>query len=253
MLAINGTANALVWVDAPSGGGAETDPVYTISPAAGIDSTDITNWDTAFGWGNHASAGYLTSYSETDPTVAGAITAHAGAADPHTGYALESALGSAAYTASTAYATAAQGSAADTAVQPGDDAADLGSGSAADAYVLTADGLGGAAWELVAGGGGTVTSVAVSGSDGIQIDSGSPITTSGTLALGIDASTLGTHLGLGTAAYTASTAYQPAGLVTAPSTPSDACTAGQRAWDGTYLYTCVASATWVRTTPERTW
>ena len=26
-----------------------------------------TNWDTAYGWGDHASAGYLTSYSETDP------------------------------------------------------------------------------------------------------------------------------------------------------------------------------------------
>ena len=25
-----------------------------------------TNWDTAYGWGNHASAGYLTSYTETD-------------------------------------------------------------------------------------------------------------------------------------------------------------------------------------------
>jgi hypothetical protein len=28
-----------------------------------------TNWNTAFGWGNHALAGYLTSFTETDPTV----------------------------------------------------------------------------------------------------------------------------------------------------------------------------------------
>ena len=35
---------------------------------------------------------------------------------------------------------------ADTAVQPGDDAADLGSAAANDGYVLTADGAGGAAW-----------------------------------------------------------------------------------------------------------
>ena len=28
-----------------------------------------TNWDTAYGWGNHATAGYLTSFTETDPTV----------------------------------------------------------------------------------------------------------------------------------------------------------------------------------------
>ena len=48
--------------------------------------------------------------------------------------------------------------------------------------------------------GGTVTSVAVSGSDGIEVDSGSPITTSGTIALGINATSLSTHLGLGTLA-----------------------------------------------------
>lgn len=31
-----------------------------------VDSTRIQNWQTAYGWGNHASAGYLTSYTETD-------------------------------------------------------------------------------------------------------------------------------------------------------------------------------------------
>lgn len=30
-------------------------------------SWNASDWDTAFGWGNHASAGYLTSYTETDP------------------------------------------------------------------------------------------------------------------------------------------------------------------------------------------
>lgn len=38
----------------------ETDPVFSASAAAGIASGDITNWNTAYGWGNHASAGYLT-------------------------------------------------------------------------------------------------------------------------------------------------------------------------------------------------
>lgn len=33
----------------------------------GITETDIENWDTAFGWGDHALAGYLTT--ETDPSV----------------------------------------------------------------------------------------------------------------------------------------------------------------------------------------
>ena len=52
-------------------------------------------------------------------------------------------------------------------------------------------------------GSGTVTSVAVSGSDGIEIDSGSPITTSGTIALGVNASTLKTHLALDSVENTA--------------------------------------------------
>lgn len=39
-----------------------------------------------------------------------------------------------------------------------------------------------------------VTSVAVSGSDGIEVDSGSPITTTGTIALGVNAATMRTHL-----------------------------------------------------------
>lgn len=51
------------------------------------------------------------------------------------------------------FATAAQGSLADSAVQPGDDANTLGSGAATDGYVLTADGAGGAAWEAASGGG----------------------------------------------------------------------------------------------------
>ncbi len=38
----------------------ENDPVFSSSPAAGISSGNITNWNTAYGWGNHATAGYLT-------------------------------------------------------------------------------------------------------------------------------------------------------------------------------------------------
>lgn len=38
--------------------------------------------------------------------------------------------------------------------------------------------------------GSPVTSVAISGTDGIQVDSGSPITSSGTIVLGIDKATL---------------------------------------------------------------
>jgi hypothetical protein len=59
---------------------------------------------------------------------------------------------------------------------------------------------GATALEFQTVGTGTVTSVAISGSDGIEIDSGSPITSSGTIALGINATTLSTHLGLGSLA-----------------------------------------------------
>jgi hypothetical protein len=38
----------------------ETDPVYIADPAFGITAPDITNWNTAFGWGDHSIAGYLT-------------------------------------------------------------------------------------------------------------------------------------------------------------------------------------------------
>lgn len=59
-----------------------------VGVAAGLD-TDHTN---AFTHSLIATA----LQTESDPTVAGAISSHAGAADPHTGYALESALGGAA-------------------------------------------------------------------------------------------------------------------------------------------------------------
>ena len=39
----------------------ESDPIFASSPAGSIIAGDITNWNTAYGWGNHASAGYLTS------------------------------------------------------------------------------------------------------------------------------------------------------------------------------------------------
>ena len=43
----------------------ETDPVFSVHPSAGITNAQITNWDTAYNWGDHAGAGYLTAYTET--------------------------------------------------------------------------------------------------------------------------------------------------------------------------------------------
>lgn len=39
----------------------ELDPLFSASVAALISSADVTNWNAAFAWGNHAGAGYLTS------------------------------------------------------------------------------------------------------------------------------------------------------------------------------------------------
>ena len=38
-------------------------PTY---PYSGITTSDITNWNTSYGWGDHSVVGYLTSYTETD-------------------------------------------------------------------------------------------------------------------------------------------------------------------------------------------
>ncbi|HRZ42722.1 MAG TPA: tail fiber domain-containing protein [Bacteroidales bacterium] len=39
----------------------ETDPLFSGSPAAGVTSNNIANWSSAYSWGNHATAGYITS------------------------------------------------------------------------------------------------------------------------------------------------------------------------------------------------
>lgn len=44
----------------------ETDPIYTASSWYST-TNNSANWNTAYGWGNHASAGYLTSFTESDP------------------------------------------------------------------------------------------------------------------------------------------------------------------------------------------
>jgi len=45
----------------------ETDPIFSASPAATITNTNISNWNTAYGWGDHSAAGYIKNYTETDP------------------------------------------------------------------------------------------------------------------------------------------------------------------------------------------
>jgi len=45
----------------------EYDPLFTASPANGINYGDISKWNTSYDWGNHAAGGYLKSFSEADP------------------------------------------------------------------------------------------------------------------------------------------------------------------------------------------
>ena len=55
------------WGDHAQGGylTSETDPVFSAHVASNILQTNINNWNAAYGWGNHASIGYLVA-SATD-------------------------------------------------------------------------------------------------------------------------------------------------------------------------------------------
>ena len=44
----------------------ETDPVFAASDAASVTAAKITNWDTAFGWGDHSTQGYITGLDIED-------------------------------------------------------------------------------------------------------------------------------------------------------------------------------------------
>ncbi len=67
--AIKGDAdwNATNWDSAYSWGDHAGLYMLATHDASVISSTDIANWNQAYSWDNHADAGYLTSYTETDP------------------------------------------------------------------------------------------------------------------------------------------------------------------------------------------
>ena len=127
----------------------ETDPVFTASVAAGITAPDIANWNTAYGWGDHAGAGYLTSLGtalvDADFGSAGLMKT-----DGAGGYSVIT-------DASANWNTA------------------FGWGNHASAGYLTSETYTG-----------TVTSVAVTVPTGLSV-SGSPITSSGTIAITLTA------------------------------------------------------------------
>ncbi len=49
----------------------EQDPVFLASDAAAVTSAKISSWDSAYGWGDHSGAGYITSEADTLDTVVG--------------------------------------------------------------------------------------------------------------------------------------------------------------------------------------
>lgn len=58
----------------------ESDPVFVASDVYNITTADSTNWSTAYSWGNHASAGYLTAEVDGSVTNEGSLTVGAGTA-----------------------------------------------------------------------------------------------------------------------------------------------------------------------------
>ena len=50
----------------------EADPIFTASEAFNITATNKSQWNTAYGWGDHSIAGYITDYTVTQSDV----TAH---------------------------------------------------------------------------------------------------------------------------------------------------------------------------------
>lgn len=300
---------------------AETDPVYAADPASGIAALDMTHWDSAYAWGDHATAGYLSS--ESDTAALGALSAHGGAADPHPGYRLESMdipwdELSGTPTTCAAYgitdcgdpntddqtaaevsvaATPANYSAASADVEAhlsgidtalgslggGHDAVTVTDSSTID-LTLTGQDLTGAVIAVpesaVTDHQSAITITESQISDlGAYLTTESDPTVAG--AISAHAGAADPHPTYTTAAEAAAAApvqsvagrtgsvtlaladvsgvtpgaigAEPVGLVSAPATAGDACTAGQRAWDGLYLYSCVAPSTWVRAIAERTW
>ena len=60
------------WEPGDAATASETDPVFTASPAGSITLTKLSEWDAAYGWGDHGAAGYLTSLALpnlTDVTI----------------------------------------------------------------------------------------------------------------------------------------------------------------------------------------
>jgi hypothetical protein len=155
----------------------ESDPVFTASAAFGITTTNISNWNTAYGWGNHASAGYALSSSLG--TIASQNASNVSITGGNISGITDLAIADGGTGASTA-------SAARLNLLP--------SISANAGKVLAVNGSASdVEWIAVTGGGGSVTSVALA-MPSIFTVSGSPVTTSGTLTATLNSQAANTFL-----------------------------------------------------------
>lgn len=155
----------------------ESDPVFTASAAFGITTTNISNWNTAYGWGNHASAGYALSSSLG--TIASQNASNVSITGGNISGITDLAIADGGTGASTA-------SAARLNLLP--------SISANAGKVLAVNGSASdVEWITVTGGGGSVTSVALA-MPSIFTVSGSPVTTSGTLTATLNSQAANTFL-----------------------------------------------------------
>ena len=65
------------WEPGNAAAASEVDPVFTASPAGSITLTKLSEWNAAYGWGDHGAAGYLTSLALpnlTDVTISSLLS-----------------------------------------------------------------------------------------------------------------------------------------------------------------------------------